>query len=400
MLRLVHVSDFHLGVGFRQLVGDDVPGFVNNHILGNVKRSVDYALDNDVDIYLVTGDIFNKMLYSLNYSPYLLELFKPLVDRGIYVILIAGNHDAPKTRGKHNALYVINKLGVDRIVYIESPDESVLTVDVDGYRVGFVALPFVNILRDADRKISRFIRESYDKIRDSDVKILATHLDVSGARYSESDTLVRSFYMLPYRVNPSSLHPNLFDYVALGHIHLHQQVGGYPNMWYAGSIDRVNFGEVGQPKGFLKVDIDAGEPDIEFLETEPLNLIKVEDLEFRHKFDVKDLVSSLEGVAGLRGSLVKIEARFDRESWDDYRSLFPRVKLAVLEELGVRGFVVVPSYINPVSDVEIGPMISLDRNWIMERLRDYINSIRDIKPEDRRLMIEYSTRLIMEEYGD
>lgn len=50
------------------------------------------------------------------------------------------------------------------------------------------------------------------------------------------------------------------DYVALGHIHRHQEWGREPRVVYAGSLERVDFGEEKDDKGFCVVELDPSLP--------------------------------------------------------------------------------------------------------------------------------------------
>lgn len=399
MLRVVHVSDPHLGVRFKQLIGRDVHKFVNSHILDNIRLSVDYAIEAGADLYILTGDVFNKIYHSLEYSHSLIDILMRLIDAGIYVVIIAGNHDIPRVTNIHNTLYVVNKLGLDKYVFIEEPLEEPTVYRVGGSKVGIVSLPYVHILDNPRRKIEKHVVSQYEKISDTDYKILATHMDVHGAKYSESDTLIRSFYMLPYRIHPETLHPELFDYVALGHIHLHQPIRGYENMWYAGSIDRVNFGEVGQAKGFLRVDIDGG-VSTEFIETKPLKMFIIKELVFRRGFTPSDFISYMEEYSGLEDSLLKIEAVFDRDSWEVFRSKLDRIREYLLVNRGVRGFIVLPHYIHVSPDIQVEGLVSLDRGWIEKRLREYIKSLREIEKEDREHMLGYAVKFLRDVFGE
>jgi exonuclease SbcD len=60
----------------------------------------------------------------------------------------------------------------------------------------------------------------------------------------------------------------VWDYVALGHIHYHQDlnVRSYPPVVYSGSIERIDFGEEGDPKGFCWVQLERGATTYEFVE--------------------------------------------------------------------------------------------------------------------------------------
>ncbi len=390
MIRLVHVSDFHLGVRFKQLIGVDVESFVNNRILNNIGYSVDYAIENNADLYLVTGDIFNKLYQSLEYSHRLIDHLLKLVDNNVSVLLIAGNHDVPRTRGVHNALYLVNKLG-GGIRFIEIPCEKPIEFSLDGAKLGVVPLPYVYIYSRASNKIGKYIRDMLDKMGRVDYKVLAAHLDVSGAKYSDMDLFIRSFYMLPYRVNPDILYPNSFNYVALGHIHISQAIPGYPNMWYSGSINRVNFGEASEPKGFLQVDID-GELDVKFVEVSPIKMRVVKGLVYRKGFNIDDFFSDLEELGDLEDSLVKIEVIFDRDAWRDFRGAEDRIKRYLLESRRVKGFAIVHTFTRIAPQLSISKALSLERGWIIDRLREYIEAL-ELPKDERKLMMEYAIKL-------
>ena len=398
MLRIVHVSDFHLGVRFKQLIGSDVPSFVNSNILKNVSYSIRYAIDVDADLYLVTGDVFNKLYQSLEYSHTLVENFRELLDAGVKVFIVAGNHDVPRVKYLHNALYIVNKLGVEGIRFFEIPPKKPLIIDVNGFRLGLVILPYVHVLDHPREKISRYVKDMMEGIGNVDYKVLAAHLDVFGAKYSEPDSLIRSFYMLPYRVNPDVLYPDYFDYVALGHIHLGQSIQGYPNMWYSGSIDRVNFGETSQRKGFLHVDLDDS-PRVNFIETEPIKMFVLRGLVYKRVFSLKDFISDFEGLDSIGNSLIKIEAVFDRDAWERYRSLVGRIREYLLDMRGVKGFVVIPKFlhVSPAADIE--RFVELEHGWVIERLKEYINSLMGFSQKERELMLDRAMRIIKESFG-
>ncbi|MCX8025253.1 MAG: hypothetical protein N3A60_08630, partial [Thermanaerothrix sp.] len=85
--------------------------------------------------------------------------------------------------------------------------------------------------------------------------IITAHASVEGAVYGgERLIMLGNDFVLPRGL---LVHPKV-DYVALGHIHKHQDVnpGGYPPMVYAGSIERVDFGEASDEKGFVMVEVE------------------------------------------------------------------------------------------------------------------------------------------------
>jgi exonuclease SbcD len=106
--------------------------------------------------------------------------------------------------------------------------------------------------------------------------ILAAHATVQGAVYgSERSVMLGNDLTLP-----SSLFKNpVWDYVALGHIHQHQAIepDRLPHVVYPGSIERIDFGEEQEDKGFVVAEIEHGECSWQFrkLAVRPFVTIRV-----------------------------------------------------------------------------------------------------------------------------
>jgi exonuclease SbcD len=115
--------------------------------------------------------------------------------------------------------------------------------------------------------------------------VLAAHLSVSGATFgSERSVMIgRDAVVLK-----SALADPAWDYVALGHVHKHQSLNddGHPPVVYAGSLERIDFGEEGQPKGFCWVELARGETAWEFVEVDARRFVTV-------RADVRDALNPL-----------------------------------------------------------------------------------------------------------
>ena len=249
-MRILHTSDWHLG----------------QHFMGKSRQNEHQALvawlvnqveEHQVDVVLIAGDIFDTG------SPpsYAREIYNALIvslhDTGTQLVVLAGNHDSVATLGESR--HLLARLGTHVIPSVADSRESQLLVLKN--RAGelgalLCAIPFIrprDVMQSqagqsAEEKqlsLQEAIRTHYQELYalaearrseyDKRLPIVATgHLTTVGASTSES---VREIYVGSLEAFPTSAFPPA-DYIALGHIHRPQKVGGagaYPLLWFSDS---------------------------------------------------------------------------------------------------------------------------------------------------------------------
>ncbi|MCW3052364.1 MAG: Exodeoxyribonuclease subunit, partial [Chthonomonadales bacterium] len=117
-------------------------------------------------------------------------------------------------------------------------------------------------------KYVEWLGDMADQVREADddiPTILVGHFWVNGARLSSWQQ--GYFNDMEPKVPLAALTESAFDYVALGHIHKHQDLNpqGFPHVVYSGSPDRIDFGEKDEEKGFVLVHLRKGNSDYEFI---------------------------------------------------------------------------------------------------------------------------------------
>lgn len=234
-----------------------------------------------VDAVLIAGDIFDTG------SPpsYARELYSQLVVRlhgaGVALLLLGGNHDSVATLGESSALLAC--LSATVIGAADDPDAQVVVLPQRGGQgaAGCVvcAIPFIrprDVLQsqpgqsaeEKQQSLQTAIQAHYAAVFDAasarrtaleaelghKLPLIATgHLTTVGASTSES---VREIYVGSLNAFPTTAFPAV-DYIALGHIHQPQKVGGFNHIRYCGSPIPLSFDEVRQQKEVLLVDLDA-----------------------------------------------------------------------------------------------------------------------------------------------
>ncbi len=292
-MRILHLADIHIGVENygRPATEADLeampeyfaPGVDRKRtylglstrlldFLVALDEAVEYATQNDVDLVLFAGDAYKSRDPSQTHQREFARRIATLVNRDIPVFLLTGNHDIAHSLGRATALEIFPTLGV-RQVHVAERMET-FTVETRSGPLQIVALPWIRrgalLQRDEHRgatieEIARYVEKDLTErlleqaqALDSTIPaILAAHVTVAGAVTSSERSMMLG---RDYSLQRSSVGLPAFDYVALGHIHKHQQVGDHPPVVYPGSLQRVDFSEEGDDKGFCLVDIDPAAP--------------------------------------------------------------------------------------------------------------------------------------------
>lgn len=292
MLTLLHTSDWHLG---RRLYGK--PRY------DEFKQFLDWQLqtlrEQKVDALLIAGDIFDTTAPSNQAQNLYYDFLSQVCDTDCrHVIIVAGNHDsasfleAPKQLLKAFNIHIIGSM-------TDTPTDEVITLSDKAGQPELIvmAVPYLRDrdvrtvghgerLDDKERKLAQGIKAHYAQIADiaiaqqaqlkakykRTIPIVATgHLFTVGGQTMEGDG-VRDLYVGSLgSIGAEIFHPQI-DYVALGHLHIPQAVGGQPHIRYAGSPIAMGFGESRQQKQVHLLRFDAN-PD---LLSQPLQTLTIQ----------------------------------------------------------------------------------------------------------------------------
>lgn len=271
-MRLIHTADWHLG---RRLKGVDR----TREIASALQQILQQAKELDVDAVLIAGDIFdvpNPPAYAERVA---YEFFCGLQEAGIPAVAIAGNHDsATRIDGLANLLSLagIRALGKPR----PADDGGAVILNTKNGQLCVGAMPFASERRMLDARAlwqqdDVQQRQSYREVvaelfadltrwfKDDRVNVLMGHMAIDGARLAQSE--VPYYTQDTYALSQQTL-PAEAQYIALGHIHVHQQIRASAPTYYSGSLIQIDFGEAEQEKGFYLVTVEPGRPaEVEFI---------------------------------------------------------------------------------------------------------------------------------------
>ena len=246
-MRLVHLSDLHLG--FRQYQRT-TPAGINQReadVAASFTRAIDRVIALQPDLVLIAGDVFHTVRPTNPAILHAFAQFSRLVRElpEAIVVMVAGNHDMPRSSETTCILRLFAPLGIHvidseprRLLF---PERGLSVLAVPDMPPGSVAL-------DPDPAAA--------------LNVLLLHGEVAGAIPPHAQHTDRAALTIPAEAVSSPM----WDYVALGHYHVYKKVG--PKAFYSGALDYTSsnaWGEIEEErsrrlpgKGLIERDLVSG----------------------------------------------------------------------------------------------------------------------------------------------
>ncbi len=270
-IRILHFADLHIGMENYGRI-DPATG-LNGRVMDFLRRLgdlVDYALENGVDLVLFAGDAYKSRDPNSTYRREFARRIKRLADAGIPVVLLVGNHDLPAQERRASSIEIFRTLDVPNVLVASRDDLHHLTTR-RGAPIQVATVPYPlrqrllsheehadKTIAELDALVQHLVAENIQalaaRVDPAIPAVLMGHFSVSDAQYGSERTVMLGRDVI---VLKSVLADPVWDYVALGHIHRHQELnGGYhPPIVYSGSLERIDFGEENESKGFVVADV-------------------------------------------------------------------------------------------------------------------------------------------------
>ena len=280
MVKVLHLSDIHLGSSFSHGKINPETG-INTRLedfVNTLRICIDRAIQEPVDIVLFGGDAFP----DATPPPYVHEAFasqfRRLADAQIPAVLLVGNHDQHSQGSGGASLSIYRTLVVPGFIVGDTITTHRLATRSGEIQI--ITLPWLNrstlLTRPeteglAQAEVNEMLIEKLQPVLEGEIRsldpqlptILLAHLMADRANLgAEKFLAVGKGFTIPM----SMLIRPEFDYVALGHVHKHQSLNpsNDPPVVYPGSIERVDFSEEKEDKGYILLEIEPGKVDWEF----------------------------------------------------------------------------------------------------------------------------------------
>ena len=407
-MKILHLSDIHIGSGFCHGRVNPATG-LNTRLEDFVKTlslCIDRAIANHVDLVLFGGDAFP----NATPAPYVQEAFanqfRRLVDADIPTVLLVGNHDQHSQGLGGASLNIYRTLGVPGFVVgdtltthrisTRSGDVQIITLPwltrstlMTRQETQGSSLAEVNQLLTARLEV---VIEGEIRRLDPDLPtVLLAHLMADNATLGAERLLaVGKGFTLPL----SLLTRPCFDYVALGHVHKHQNLNksNDPPVIYPGSIERVDFSEEKEDKGYVMIDLEKGKADWEFCPL-PVRTFRTIEIDLSKQDDPQKAL--LKGIAkyDIQDNVVRLIYKLKSEQLDliDNSSLHQALSIA-------HTYTIQAELVSQLAKPRIPELSASSSIDPISALKTYLNNREDLQ-EIMPSMLEAAHNLLADDEG-
>jgi len=321
VITLLHLADLHIGVENYGRI-DPTSGLHTRliDVLDRLDEAIDLGIARNVDAVLIAGDIYKNRTPNPTHQREFARRLQRLRAEGIPVVIITGNHDVAPTTGRAHSVEVFNTLALDGVTVIDRPSAQPVTTRSGTFQL--ITLPWVMrhvlMTREETRdlslleidqvmlnRIAEFLARSVAGLDPQLPTVLMAHATIDGATTGAERQLLLGKDLL---LNRSVVALPGVDYVAMGHIHRHQHLGEQPPIVYPGSLERIDFGEEGEDKGCVIVELARGATRWAFhrLAARAFHTI---DVDVRHVNDAAAVIETAISRVALAGSVVRLQIR-------------------------------------------------------------------------------------------
>jgi exonuclease SbcD len=407
-MKILHLSDIHIGSGFCHGRVNPATG-LNTRLEDFVKTlslCIDRAIADHVDLVLFGGDAFP----NATPAPYVQEAFanqfRRLVDADIPTVLLVGNHDQHSQGLGGASLNIYRTLGVPGFVVGDTLTTHRISTQKGDVQI--ITLPWLTRSTLMTRQetqgsslaeVNQILTDRLEVVIEAEIRrldpdlptVLLAHLMADNATLGAERLLaVGKGFTLPL----SLLTRPCFDYVALGHVHKHQNLNksNDPPVIYPGSIERVDFSEEKEDKGYVMIDLEKGKADWEFCPL-PVRIFRTIEIDLSKQDDPQKAL--LKGITkyDIQDNVVRLIYKLRSEQLDliDNSSLHQALSIA-------HTYTIQAELVSQLAKPRIPELTASSSIDPMSALQTYLNNREDLK-EIMPSMLEAAQNLLTDDEG-
>ncbi|MFK7800923.1 MAG: exonuclease SbcCD subunit D [Anaerolineae bacterium] len=329
-LRILHFADAHIDMVTSGRIDTDsgLPVRVTD-FLNSLDQIVDRAIAEEVDLVVFAGDAYKDRNPQPTYQREWGKRIMRLSDAGIPTVLLVGNHDVARGSGRAHTLQEFSTLEVPHIFVGDRL--SLLGPDELGIQAQVITVPWVSrsSLMTLQESAGKSVVEIYSELEeiianavarliqtaDSDIPLILTaHASVYGAKFGSEKMVMLGHDLV---LSQGIIRDSKLDYVALGHIHKHQELNGgsHPPAVYSGSIERIDFGEAREDKGFVLATIEKGKTNWDFFPLKTRRFIDIKVYPPDSETFMADIMEKLPDPNRISNAVCRVQLSYPKD-WE------------------------------------------------------------------------------------
>lgn len=326
MIKLLHFADAHIDM--TNFGAHDPKTGLPVRVMDFLK-SLDFivktAIEEKVDLVIFAGDAYKDRSPAPTFQREWGKRIMKLSNAGIPTILLTGNHDISPSQRKAHAMQEFDTLKPAHIRVVSNL-KLLRSEDLEGLPVQVLAIPWItrsgvmqsisseeseedDPLKVMESAVSDWINDALEACDPNLPLILTAHASIAGATFgNEQEIKIGRDIVLPLGMVTK---PKI-DYVALGHIHKYQDLNAssHPPVVYPGSIERVDFGEVKEDKGFIIAMVEKGKTTYEWRKL-PIRKFIDRSVTLEDELNVNEkLIAALPPQEELEGAIVRLKINY------------------------------------------------------------------------------------------
>jgi exonuclease SbcD len=290
-IKLIHAADIHIGMENYGRI-NPATGLSTRleDFCATLDEAVNRAISEPVDVVVLAGDIYKTRDPTPTHQREFARRIRRLIEAEIPVVIVPGNHDVPMSASRATSVDIFRTLDLPGVIVMRAIGTR--TIDTKSGPLQVIALPWVT--RSAVLSRDEFKNKTIEELNQAMVDLARATLAAEAAALDPARPaiVVGHAHVLGARIGAERLLtmgtdpmfeaadfelPNV-SYVALGHIHKHQVLSyATPKIVYAGSINRVDFSEEDEEKGFVLAEVEAGGgADFQFVPVQARRFLTIE----------------------------------------------------------------------------------------------------------------------------
>jgi DNA repair protein SbcD/Mre11 len=389
MIKILHLSDIHMGSGFSHGKINPETG-LNTRLedfVNTLSRCIDRALTEPVDLVLFGGDAFP----DATPPPYVQEAFagqfRRLVDADIPTVLLVGNHDQHSQGQGGASLCIYRALGVPGVVVGDRLTTH--RIQTRNGLVQVITLPWLTRSTLMTRQetegsslgeVNQLLIERLRIVLEGEIRrldpsvptVLLAHAMMDSASLgAERFLAVGKGFTIPL----SLLARQNFDYVALGHVHHHQNLNksNDPPVIYPGSIERVDFSEEKEDKGYVMVELEKGHVHWEFCPL-PVRAFHTIEVDVSKVEDAQAAIMKALAKRDIQDAVIRLSYKLRSEQLD-------LIDSAALHQalISAHTYTIHPELISQLARPRVPELSASNSIDPLEALKTYLNNREDLK---------------------